>query len=142
MTWSSEHSAVPRFVLAKSAIHCRFVDRFAGSRAPSLVSIQWFSPRGVSLPSLGSRRARFPDVAGTMKALRLPACACLLPYLFGRRSHVPSFVRVRRGALDECEGHSSSLGQEPGAGPAGTVERRDHDSRRAANHHPLATRTD
>jgi len=46
-----------------------------------------------------------------MKALRLPACACLLPYLFGRRSHVPSFVRVRRGALDECEGHSSSLGQ-------------------------------
>src|SRR5215831_11168322 len=78
---------------------------------PSLVSIQWFSPRGVSLPSLGSRRARFPDVAGTMKAPRLPACACLLPYLFGRRSHVPSFVRVRRGALDECEGHSSSLGQ-------------------------------
>jgi transposase len=24
-------------ILAKSAIHCRFVDRFAGSRAPSLV---------------------------------------------------------------------------------------------------------
>jgi len=87
MTWWSEQSAVPRFVLAKSAIHCRFVDRFAGSRAPSLVSFQWFSPRGVSLPSLGSRRARFPAVIGNMKALRLPACACLLPYLF--RSQVP-----------------------------------------------------
>ena len=46
-----------------------------------------------------------------MKALRLPACTCLLPYLFGRRSHAPSFVRVRRGALDECGGHSPSLGQ-------------------------------
>jgi hypothetical protein len=46
-----------------------------------------------------------------MKALRLPACTCLLPYLFGRRSHAPSFVRVRRGALDGCGGHSSSLGQ-------------------------------
>src|SRR6476660_5753058 len=64
------------------------------------------------LPSLSRVPASpVPDVAGTMKALRLPACACLLPYLFGRRSHVPSFVRVRRGALDECEGHSSSLGQ-------------------------------
>src|SRR5271166_6030160 len=37
MTWWSEHSAVPRFVFAKSAIRCRFVDRFAGFRAPSRV---------------------------------------------------------------------------------------------------------
>ena len=76
---------MPRFVLAKSAIRCRFVDRFAGSRVPSLVSCQRFSPRDVSLPSLGSRRARFPDVTGTMKTLRLPACVCLFPYGFGPR---------------------------------------------------------
>ena len=88
MTWCSEQSAVPRFVLAKSAIRCRFVDRFVGSSVPSLVSLQRFSPRDVSLPSLGSRRARFPDVTGIMKTLRLPACAHLLPYGFGRRSHV------------------------------------------------------
>jgi hypothetical protein len=64
------------------------VDRFAGSSVPSLVSLQRFSPRDVSLPSLGSRRARFPDVTSSMKTLRLPACAHLFPYGFGRRSHV------------------------------------------------------
>jgi hypothetical protein len=43
MTWWSEHSAVPRFVLAELAIRCRFVDRFVGSRVPSHVSGQRFS---------------------------------------------------------------------------------------------------
>ena len=76
-----------RFVLAKSAIRCRFVDRFVGSRVPSLVSLQRFSPRDASLPSPGSRRARFPDVTGTMKALRLPARVCPFPYGFGSGFH-------------------------------------------------------
>ena len=87
MTWWSEHSTVPRFVLAKSAIRCRWVDRFVGSRVPSHVSGQRFSTRGASLPSAGSRRARFPVVIGTMKALRLPARAHLLPHGFGHRPH-------------------------------------------------------
>src|SRR5271165_3493536 len=87
MTWWSEHSAVPRFVFAKSAIRCRFVDRFVGFRAPSRVSGQRFSAHGVSLPSAGSRRARFPVFTGNMKALRLPARAIPLPYGFGHRSH-------------------------------------------------------
>lgn len=55
-----------------SAIHCRFVDRVmrfsALSCCPPMVSM-----RDASLPSIGSRRARFPDVSSTMKALRLPA---------------------------------------------------------------------
>src|SRR6202047_4638087 len=89
MTWWSEHSAVPRLVLAKLAIRCRFVDRFVGSRVPSRVSGQRFSPRGASLPSVGSRRARFPVLIGTTKALRLPARANLLPYVFGCRPHAP-----------------------------------------------------
>jgi hypothetical protein len=88
MTWWSEHSAVPGFVLAKLAIRCRFVDRFVGSSVPSLVSGQRFSPRGTLLPSAGSRPARFPVINGTMKVLRLPARACLLPYCFGHRPHV------------------------------------------------------
>ena len=87
MTWWSEHSAVPRFVLAKLAIRCRFVDRFVGSRVPSHVSGQRFSTRDASLPSVGSRRARFPDFIGTMKALRLPARAYLVPYGFGSGPH-------------------------------------------------------
>src|SRR5271166_48186 len=87
MTWWSEHSAVPRFVFAKSAIRCRFVDRFAGFRAPSRVSGQRFSTHGASLPSAGSRRARFPAFTGNMKALRLPARAIPLPYGFGCGLH-------------------------------------------------------
>ncbi len=89
MTWWSEYSAAPRFVLAKSAIRCRFVDRFVGFRAPSHVSGQRFSTHGAPLPSVGSRRARFPVFIGTMKALRLPARANLVPYGFGRRPHAP-----------------------------------------------------
>jgi hypothetical protein len=94
MTWCSEYSAVPRFVLAKSAIRCRFVDRFVGFRVPSHVSGQRFSTHGASLSSIGSRRARFPDFTGTMKALRLPARANLVPYGFGCRPHAlpPVFV--------------------------------------------------
>ena len=89
MTWWSEYSAVPRFVLAKLAIRCRFVDRFVGSSVPSHVSGQRFSTRDASLPSAGSRRARFPVFIGTMKVLRLPARAYLVPYGFGHRPHAP-----------------------------------------------------
>ena len=87
MTWCSEHSAVPGFVLAKLAIRCRFVDRFVGFRAPSHLSGQRFSARGVPLPSAGSRRARFPVFNGTMRALRLPARADPVPYGFGSGLH-------------------------------------------------------
>ena len=99
MTWWSEHSAVPRFVLANSAIRCRFVDRFVGFRVPSRVSGQRFSTRGASLPSAGSRRARFPDFTGIMKALRLPARANPLPYGFGCRPHARLLVFVLAEAL-------------------------------------------
>src|SRR5215470_4588448 len=89
MTWWSEYSAVPRFVLAKLAIRCRFVDRFVGFRVPSRVSGQRFSTHDTFLPSVGSRRARFPVFIGTMKALRLPARANLVPYGFGSGPHAP-----------------------------------------------------
>ena len=87
MTWWSEHSAVPRFVLANSAIRCRFVDRFVGSRVPSHVSVQRFSTHGAPLSSAGSRRARFPAIKGHTEALRLPARAFPLPYGFGHGAH-------------------------------------------------------
>src|ERR1700740_1669612 len=81
--------AVPRFVLAKLAIRCRLVDRFVGFRVPSRVSGQRFSTHDTFLPSVGSRRARFPVFIGTMKALRLPARANLVPYGFSCRPHAP-----------------------------------------------------
>ena len=99
MTWWSEHSAARRFVLAKLAIRCRFVNRFVGSRVPSHVSDQRFSTRGALLPSAGSRQAQFPVFLGTMKALRLPARANPVPYGFGYRLHAPLPVFVFAGAL-------------------------------------------
>src|ERR1700726_704983 len=99
MTLCSEYNAVPRFVLAKLAIRCRFVDRFVGSRVPSRVSGQRFSTHDTSLPSVGSRRARFPVFIGTMKALRLPARANLVPYGFGCRPHAPLLCSCSPEAL-------------------------------------------
>jgi hypothetical protein len=72
MTWCSVDSATPRFVLASSAIRCRFVDRFVRLKVLSRVSRQRFSPHGTPLPSIGSRRVRFPDVSGRIEVLRLP----------------------------------------------------------------------
>src|SRR3954452_6833216 len=48
-------SAPPGLALARLAIRCRFVDRFAGLRVPSRVSRQRFSAPDASLPSDGSR---------------------------------------------------------------------------------------
>src|SRR5712691_4315768 len=87
MTWCSENSTVPGFLLASSAIHCCFVDRFAGSIVPSRVCLQWLSAHGASLPSFGSRRARFPALSGTMKALRLPTRASMVAYWFASTAH-------------------------------------------------------
>src|SRR6202162_5041416 len=72
MTWCSVDSATPRFVLASSAIRCRFVDRFVRLKVLSRVSRQRFSPHGTPLPLIGSRRVRFPDVSGRIEVLRLP----------------------------------------------------------------------
>jgi len=110
MTWWSEYSAAPRCVLATLAIRCRFVDRFVGSRVPSRVSGQRFSTHGAFPPSVGSRRARFPVFIGTMKALRLPARANLVPYGFGCRPHAPLLCScIARSAPNERGGGSSGL---------------------------------
>src|SRR6266436_9745782 len=50
MTWCSENSTFPGFVLASSAIHCRFVDRFARFIVPSL------------FPGNGSLSRRLPSL--------------------------------------------------------------------------------
>ena len=111
MTWCSECSAVPGFVLAKSAIRCLFVDRFVGSSVPSHVSGQRVSTRGVSLPSAGSQQARFPVVISTMEALRLPASACPVPYGFGSRPHVfLLWFVLAKSAPGERGGRSAGLG--------------------------------
>ena len=58
MTWWSELSATPGLDLARLAIRCRFVDRFAGLRVPSRVSRQRFSAPDASLPSAGVTQLR------------------------------------------------------------------------------------
>jgi len=98
---------VPAFVLASSAIRCRFVDRFAEPKVSSRVSRQRLSSRGAPLPSRGSRRARFPAVSGTMKALRLPACASPVAYLFRFRGprDPPLFVLALAALPDGWRTH-------------------------------------
>jgi hypothetical protein len=60
MTWCSVDSATPRFVLASSAIRCRFVDRFVRLKVLSRVSRQRFSPHDTPLSSIGSRESGSP----------------------------------------------------------------------------------
>ena len=57
------------------------------AHVPSHVSRRWFSSRGASLPSFGSRRARFPALSSTMKALRLPTRASAVAYWFASTDH-------------------------------------------------------
>jgi hypothetical protein len=71
--------------------------------APSRVSRQWFSPRDASLSSFGSRRARFPALSGTMKALRLPICVSVVAYWFASTAHPILQLRVRRSAPRRSE---------------------------------------
>jgi hypothetical protein len=61
-----------------------------GPRSPP-VSRQRSSPRDASLPSIGSRRERFPDVLSTMKALRLPGHVSPVTYWF--RFQGPRYLR-------------------------------------------------
>ena len=75
-----------------------------GSEPPP-VSGQRFSTRDAPLPSAGSRRARFPVLLGTMRALRLPARANPFPYVFGRGLHMLPCLRARRGAPGAAGDH-------------------------------------
>ena len=117
MTWCSELSATPGLAFARSAVRCRFVDRFVRLRVPSHVSRQRVSAPGASLPSAGSRCARFPGVAGTMKALRLPTLA----------APGPSWVRARgprRTLLRSCLAAALPVGRRPRPGRGPLVCRR------------------
>jgi hypothetical protein len=60
MTWCSEDSATPRFVLASSAIRCRFVDRFVRLRVLSRVSRQRFSSHDTLFPRSGPGESSSP----------------------------------------------------------------------------------
>ena len=64
--------------------------------APTVLS------RDASLPSPGSWRAQFPDVAGTMKALRLPARASWF-LMVSVTGPTLLLVRARRSAPDGAE---------------------------------------
>ena len=72
--------------------------------APSRVSRQWFSPRDASLSSFGSRRARFPALSGTMKALRLPICVSMVTYGFASTAHAILLFSCSAVALPKVGG--------------------------------------
>ena len=126
MTWFSEYSASPRRRLASSAIRCPSVDRFAGFRVPSRVSGQRLSLRGASLPSAGSRRARFPVLIGyyegaTTSRVRVPG---------------PLWIRFQapRAPPSSCSPRRSRSGGGPLPG-LGTLVSRSAPLRRSARGH-------
>lgn len=110
-------AAAPR----KHEIVGRFVDRFVTPRVLSRVSRRWFSPRGAPLSSGGSRRARFPAIRGTTKALRLPVRAFPVPYGFGSGLHVPLRIRARRSAPDAAEDRCRAWGVDQPVSPSGRL---------------------
>ena len=117
MTWCSVDSATPRFVLASSAIRCRFVDRFVSLRVLSRVSRQRFSPHDTPLPSIGSRWVQFPDVTGRIEVLRLPITHSRSLICFASEAHAAPSIRVSQLALALPEGQRVPSG--PGRCSAG-----------------------
>jgi len=105
MTWCSENSAAPDFLLASSAIHCRFVDRFVGRRVPSRVSRQWLSCVAPPFPPMGPGEPGSPPSSVLRWRYDFPpahprSLMCSLP-----GSTCSSDVRVRRsapGAAEDC----------------------------------------
>src|SRR6202047_3615589 len=81
MTLCSENSTVPGFVLASSAIHRRFVDRFAGFMPPPVFPVDG------SLLATPPFPPSFPALSGTMKALRLPTRLSPVAYWFAPAAH-------------------------------------------------------
>ena len=64
---------------------------------------QWLSPRDAPLPSFGSRRARFPALSGTTKALRLPIRLSAVTHWFASAAHPILPLRVRHSAPGRLE---------------------------------------
>ena len=101
----------------------RFVDRFVQPKVSSRVSWQRLSSRDAALPSRGSscrsralsarRRAQFPTLISTMKALRRPAHAVPVTCLFRFRApRDASAVRARLiGAPGRVEAPDPGPGQ-------------------------------
>ena len=101
MTWCSEDSATPRFVLASSAIRCRFVDRFVRLRVLSRVSRQRFSSHDTPLPSIDGVTAA--DYATNLEANLLD----LLDRIKSGRYKAPP---VRRTYIPKTDGSRRPLG--------------------------------
>src|ERR1700720_3232260 len=104
MTWCSEDSATPRFVLASSAIRCRFVDRFVRLRVLSRVSRQRFSPHDTPLPSIGPGESGSPMSAVILRCYDFPARIPGHLFVSLPGSTLPSSFRVSQLALALLEG--------------------------------------
>ena len=96
-------------ILASSATRCRFVDRFVRLKVLSHVSRQRSSPHGTPLSSIGSRRARFPDVIGTIEVLRRPVTHAQSLIGFAPKPHAVLHASCLASALPDAR--SSHPGQ-------------------------------
>jgi hypothetical protein len=85
------------------------VDRFVRLKVLSHVSRQRLSPHGTPLSSIGSRRARFPDVIGTIEVLRRPVAHAQSLIGFAPKLHAVLHASCLASALPDAR--SSHPGQ-------------------------------
>ena len=110
MTWCSEDNATPRFVLASSAIRCRFVDRFVRLGVLSRVSRQRSSSHGTPLPSIGSGESGSPMSAVILRCYDFPARIPGHLFVSLPEPTLPASVRVSQLALALPEGRRMPSG--------------------------------
>src|SRR3954470_12573976 len=103
MTWCSELRAIPGFVLASSAIRCRFVDRFVG--LPPMFRVNGSLLLALPFPRPGPAERGSPTLPVLWRRYDFPPAhpRSLIGFASGAHAVLPRFVS-RRGAPEPPEG--------------------------------------
>src|SRR4029453_459656 len=140
-TWCSVDNATPLFVLASSAIRCRFVDRFARLKVLSRVSPQRFSPAAPPFPRLGPGEPGSPTswALGGRYDPPSPHHRSLIWFASGAHAIPPRFVLAAASAPERVEvPHRARIIVRPAIPIAGSLPRgREWDISGSQAIHPL-----
>src|SRR3954462_300798 len=103
MTWCSELRAIPGFVLASSAIRCRFVDRFVG--LPPMFRVNGSLLLALPFPRPGPAERGSPTLPVLWRRYDFPPAhpRSLIGFASGAHAVLPRFVS-RRSAPEPPEG--------------------------------------
>src|ERR671925_160033 len=111
MTWCSEVSTSPGLRLASSAIHRRFVDRFAGLMSPPVFPVDGSLLAAPPFPPSGPGEPGSPLSAALWRRYDFPSA--YPRSLIGFASAVHAFLRLRVRLAALPGGRRSLPGQDP-----------------------------